>query len=124
MSERTYHQSLLHTANFPNAEGFFLEINLRKKKRVISFLYNPNNQTISSHMESLGKAVDSLSSRYENVLITGDFNAQASNISVEDLCDINSLKPLIKEPTYYKNSINPKCIDLMLTNSQRIFQNS
>ena len=116
MSERTYHQSLLHTANFPNAEGFFLEINLRKKKRVISFSYNPNNQTISSHRESLGKAVDSLSSRSENFLITGDFHAQTNKTSVEDLCNINSLKPLIKEPTYYKNSINPKCIDLVLTN--------
>ena len=75
-------------------------------------------------MESLGKAVDSLSSKQENVLITGELNAQASNTSVKDLCDIYSLKHLIKEQTCYKNCINPKCINLMLTNRQRRFQNS
>ena len=30
-------------------------------------------------MESMGKAADSLSSKYENFLITVDFNAQASD---------------------------------------------
>ena len=35
-----------------------------------------------------------------------------------------NFKHLIKEPTCYKNPINPKCIDLMLTNMQRSFQNS
>ena len=60
--------SKLITANLPNVAGFFLEINLRKKKLVISCSYNPHNQTKflhgqGSHMESMGKAVDSLSSK-------------------------------------------------------------
>ena len=38
--------SKLITTTLPNAEGFFLEINLRKKKLIISCLYNPHNQTI------------------------------------------------------------------------------
>ena len=50
----------LITANFPNAEGFFLKINLREKKCVISCSYNPHNQRAVWHMGSMGKAVDSL----------------------------------------------------------------
>ena len=45
-------------------------------------------------------------------------------MSMKDFCDIYSLKNLIKEPTCFKNPTNPKCIDLMLTNRHRIFQNS
>ena len=63
--------SNLVTASFPNAEGFFLEINLRKMKWFISCSYNPRNKTISSHMESMGKAVDLHSSKYENFLTLG-----------------------------------------------------
>ena len=75
-------------------------------------------------MESMSKAVDSRSSKYENFLIIADFNAQASNKSVKDFCDVYSFKHLIKEPTCYKNPNNPKCIDFMLTSKQRSFQNS
>ena len=91
--------SKLITTNFPNAEGFFSEINLRKKKWVISCSYNPHNQTIFPHMQNKGKAADSLSSKYENFLIIVDFNAQASDTFVKDFCDIYSFQHLIKEPT-------------------------
>ena len=39
-------------------------------------------------------------------------------------CERYSLSSLIKEPTCYKNPANPSCIDLILTNSPRSFQNS
>ena len=113
----------LITANLPNAGGFFLEINLRKKKWVTSCSNNPNNQTIFSLMESMSKAAESLSSKYENFFIIGDSKAQASDTSVKDFCAIYSFKHIIKETTYYKTPINPKCIDLMLTNRQHGFQN-
>ena len=75
-------------------------------------------------MISIDKAVDSLYSKFENFLIIVDFIAQTSDTSVKDFCNIYSFKHLIKEPTCYKNPINPKCIDLMLNNRQRSFQNS
>ena len=67
----------------------------------------------------MGKAVDSLSSKYEKFLIIGDFNAQANDTSVKDFCDIYSFKHLTNKLTCYKNPINPKCIDLMFTNRQQ-----
>ena len=45
--------SKITTDNFPNAEGFFLEINLKKKKWVISCSYNSHNQTIFSHIDKM-----------------------------------------------------------------------
>ena len=42
---------------------------------------------------------------------------------MKDFCDIYSFQNLIKEPTCFKNPTNPKCIDLMLTNRPRSFQN-
>lgn len=72
----------------------------------------------------MGKATETLFSNYENFLIIGDLNAQASDISVKDFYDICSFKHQIKEPKCYKNLINPKCINLMLINRQRGFQNS
>ena len=72
----------------------------------------------------MGKTIDSLSSRYENFLLIGDFNFEVSDVSMKEFCDIYSFKNLIKEPTCFKNPANPKCIDLMLTNRYRSFQNS
>ena len=48
--------SKLITANLPNIEGFFLEINLRKKKWVISCSNNTHNKTIFSHIESTSRS--------------------------------------------------------------------
>ena len=101
-----------------------MEINLRNKKWIIGCSYNPHNADISSQMNCMGNAIDSLSSRYENVLSIGHFNVEVSEMSMKDFCDIYSFKNLIKEPTCFKNPTNPKCIDLMLSNRHRSFQNS
>ena len=37
---------------------------------------------------------------------------------------VHNLKTLIKQKTCFKNPENPTCIDLILTNSPRSFQNS
>ena len=75
-------------------------------------------------MKCIGKNIDSLSSRYENFLLIGDFNAEVSDMSMKDFCNIYSFKNLIKESTCFKNPTNRKCIDFMLTNRHRSFLNS
>ena len=50
--------SRLIKTELPNREGFFREINLRNKKWIT---YNPHNAEISSHMNCMGKVIDSLS---------------------------------------------------------------
>ena len=46
--------SKLTSVNFQNREGFFQEINLRKKKCIIEFSYNPYVGSISHHIDSMG----------------------------------------------------------------------
>ena len=75
-------------------------------------------------MESIGKVLDSLSARYENFILIGDFNAEESDTTIKDFCDIYSFKNLIKDATCFNYPYKTKCIYLMLTNRNRSFQNS
>ena len=68
-------------------------------------------------MESIGKVMDSLSTKYKNLILIGEFNATEFDTSAENLYDIYNFKNLI-------NLHNPKCTDLMMTNRSRSFQNS
>ena len=43
---------------------------------------------------------------------------------MENFCAVYNLKSLIKEPTCFKNLNKPTCIDLILTNHPKSFQNS
>ena len=43
---------------------------------------------------------------------------------MKDFCDTYDLINLIKDPTCFKNPLNPSIIDLVLTNRSRSFQNS
>ena len=53
----------------------------------------------------------------------GDCNAELSDNFVDNFCGCYSLKNLIKKPTCFKNPDNLKCIGLILTNRQKLFQN-
>ena len=105
-------------------ECFFIEINLRKKKWLLCCSYNPHRNNIKNHLEILGRNLDLYSSLYENIIVLGDFNVETTDPSMEDFCVRYNLNSLIKDPTCYKNPENPTCIDLILTNSPRSFQNS
>ena len=47
-----------------------------------------------------------------------------TDANLKDFCNLYLLKNLIKKPTCFKNSQNPKTIDLILTNRPRSFCNS
>ena len=114
---------LLLVENMPT-ECFFVEINLRKKKWLLCCSYNPHRNGIKHHLEVLGRDLDLYSSRYENIIVLGDLNVEKTDPSLDEFCVRYNLRSLIKEPTCYKNPENPTCIDLILTNSPRSFQNS
>ena len=54
----------------------------------------------------------------------GDFNAHLLNNFVDSFCGSYNLKSLTKKPKCFKNPDHPTCIDLILTNRQKRFQNS
>ena len=88
------------------------------------FQYLSTTITIGSSLfENLGKAVDHYSEKYESFLLLGDFNAVETDQQVHNFMNGYALKNLIKEPTCFKSE-NPRCIDLILTNRYRSFQNT
>ena len=52
-----------------------------------------------------------------------DFNADFANTAAPDFFEIYNLKNMIKEKTCFKNPSNPSCIDLIITNRLKSFQN-
>ena len=105
-------------------ENLFVEINLRSKKWLLSCSYNPNVNLIADHLQSISRGLDFYSSKYDNFIILGDFNTEVSNIVFEQFCGTYNLKSLFKVPTCFKSIENPSCIDLILTNHPKCFQNS
>ena len=105
-------------------EGLFVEINLRKKKWLLCCSYNPKKSLISNHLREIGNNLDLLSSKFDNYLLMGDFNLEPNEPAISDFCEICNTKNIIKEKTCFKNPENPTCIDLILTNRPRSFQDS
>ena len=62
------------------------------------------------------------SSKYEKVLILGNFNVEVDDQNMKTFCDSYSLTCPTKQPICYKNPPHPKCIDLILTKMPRSFQ--
>ena len=57
---------LLKTFNaLGDFEGFFVELNLRKKKYLLSCSYNPHKNLINNHINTLSKGLDWYSSNYD-----------------------------------------------------------
>ena len=108
---------------FENFEGFFIELELPKKKKwLISYSYNPNKGNTKQRLSNISKGLDELNSKYDNILIIGDLNTEMNEPSLnETFCQTYNLESIVNEPTCLKNPKNPSCNDLMLTNKQERF---
>ena len=105
-------------------EGLFIEVDLKKQKWLIFGGYNPAKPLIHTFLSELSLVLDQLLISYENLIIIGDFNAEISEIAMKEFCETYSMTSLNKEPTCFKSIDNPSCIDLILTNKIRSFQNT
>ena len=114
---------LLSIENQP-IEGFYVEINLSKKKWLLCGTYNPHRNNIGNHLDSLSKNVALYSSTYDNYIVFGGFNIEADSKEMSNFCDTFDLTSFIKEPTCYKNPDNLSCIDLILTKNPFTCQKS
>ena len=105
-------------------ETFFVEINVRTRKWLLSCSYNQNTNLIADHLHCIGRGIDFYSSKYDSFIVLADLNTEVSNSFMEQFCASCNLKSLIKEPTCFKSVDNPSCIDLILANHPKCFQNS
>ena len=55
---------------------------------------------------------------------TRDFNVEVKEENISDFISPDNLKSLVKQKTCFKNTDNSSCIELILTNSPRSFQDS
>ena len=65
--------------DFPGVENFFVEINLHKKKWLINCSYNPYKSNIVNHLNIISRSLDIHSTKYENIVLLGDFNASVDD---------------------------------------------
>ena len=105
-------------------ESCYVELILKKTKWLINHSYNPTTNNISSHLESLSRNLDLYTLKFENILAIGDLNISIEDNNMKMFCQSYNLKRRIKVPTCYKNPDSPSCIDLIVTNKPRNFQNS
>ena len=75
-------------------------------------------------MQNWVKKIDLYLTKYDQLLLLGDFNARVEDSSVKNFCSSFSLQCMINKPTCFKSPDKPSCIDLILTNCPRSFQNS
>ena len=97
---------------------------MRKRKWFLNCSYYPHRNLNSNHLECLKRVIDKHSKIYDNFIFIGDFNVSIEENFMKNLCDINCIKDLIKEPTCFKNPGKPTCIDFILTNRPNLFQHS
>ena len=124
LDRNKYGGGILVYVQSSSIEGFFIELNLRCKRWLLSCSYNSHQSLISEHLSIIGKDLDLLSASYDKIFLMGDFNAEPHDHFLVNFCDVCNLKNLIKVPTCFKNPESPTSIDVMLTNSCRSFPNS
>ena len=82
-------------------ENLLVDINLRSKKWLIPGSYNPHLNSIQNHLVQLSKTFDFYSSKYENFIVLGDYNAEMTSTHMEEFCSVYDFKSLIKDPTLF-----------------------
>ena len=107
---------------FPNdVESIFVELNFRKCKQLLCGTYHSPSQSDDDFFHNIDKALDTCS-KYDKVLLVGDFNTKISEQGIESFLCMDELCNLVKEKTCFKNMQNTSCIDLLLTNNVYAFQ--
>ena len=104
-------------------EEFFVELNLKRKDWLLCCSYNPKFSQISFHLNKPGKSLDNLTSKYDSIILLGDFNTEPTDTILSHFCEICNFKNLIKDKTCFKNPNKPSCIDLIITNRPKSLQN-
>ena len=78
-------------------EGFLIELNLRVKKWLLCIFYNPKYSQTSHHLSVIGKDLDVLTSKYDNIILMTDFNAEPTDTTLSDFCEIYHLQDIFKD---------------------------
>ena len=115
----------LSNHNLPDdIESIFVELNFRKSKWLLMGTYHPPSQSDSYFFNKVSNSLDMYISKYENVLLTGDFNSEDTEPDMLDFLERHNAKNIQHEHTCFKSTEAPTCIDLFITNKPMSFQNT
>ena len=103
-----------------NSEIILFEFSVSNKKWLLLGNYKPPSQNDLSFINELNLALNFFSPIYENFVLLGDFNLSTENPKLKNFMCSFDLESFIDSPTCYK-SINPTCINLILTNKKNHF---
>ena len=109
-----------HTPEYWITYWRLLHWNIRNKKWLLVYTYNPNKNLISNHLKEIDKTLDNYSSKYGNFILLGNLNSESAESPVRDFCQIYGYKNLIKHNTCFENLEKPSCIDLIITNRTKM----
>ena len=79
-------------------ESLFIELNLQNTKILINCFYNPQKSVIKKHLTALRNSLGLHSSKFEKILILGDFNVEIEVANMKSFYENYNLKSLIKQP--------------------------
>ena len=105
-------------------EGMFIELNFRKCKWLLFGTYRSPSQDKAHYFRNLTNSLEIYVQSYDKILLAGDFNAEVNDYELNAFMSVFGLNSLNKEKTCFKSLENPSCIDLILTNCPRSFQNT
>ena len=91
-------------------EDFYIELNIRIKRFLLCYSYNPKKNHITKHLAVISKNLDAFSSKYDSFILIGDLNSEPCEQSLKDLCHVYNCQNIIKDKTCFKNPHNPSCI--------------
>ena len=96
---------------------------MKNRKWLCIGLYKPPSQNEKYFLDHLSKTLGQFTCQYHKTILTGDFNLTVENSNLENFMNTFDLECLIKKPTCFL-SLNPRCIDLSLTNKKELFKNN
>ena len=103
-------------------EEFFVELNLKRKNWLLCCSYNPKFSQISFHLNETGKSLDNLTSKYDSIILLGDFNTEPTDTILSHFCEIFNFKNLIKGKTCFKNPNKQAALICLLQTGQKVFK--
>ena len=71
-------------------EIFFVELNSRKKEmatKLFLYFHVITIKVVESHLNCLSRSIDAHSSKYENIILLGDFHSSMLDSSMKAFCE-------------------------------------
>ena len=87
-------------------EGFYVEVNSPKTKRLLCCSYNPFRWKMDFHLKILNWSLALYSSHYENFINIEEFNVEANDSAISVFSDTFDLKALLKSQPAIRTQIN------------------